>query len=546
MTDNPLTPAANILSAQVLAQIPGDALGQLQRVDRLWHNLRHRDPAQGDQAIPEVVHTSTELLPTVDWDVVICGGTLGILLGAALVRRGWRVALLERGVLRGREQEWNISRQELETFLELDLLTEAELEEAIASSFNPVRVSFHGSPELWLRDVLNLGVDPVFLLETLKNKFLAAGGKLLENTGFEGAIVHPNGVSISVNSNANPSQLSSRLLIDAMGNFSPLVQQARQGETPAGVCLVVGTCAKGFPANDTGDLIVSFTPLTTELPQHQYFWEAFPARFNPGEPQPTGRTTYMFTYLDATPQRPSLEFFFEEYLRLLPQYQGVELAQLQWRRALFGYFPSYHNSPVRFPWARILPVGDSNGGQSPVSFGGFGAMVRHLARLTRGISEALEAEMLDRPSLALLQPYQPNISVTWLFQKAMRVAVDQQLPPNQINQLLGGVFGVMAELGEDVLRPFLQDVVQFMPLTKTLLKTAIQKPNLILPIIPQVGITTLVPWVWHYLNLGTYSGISAACQLLPLTLPESLPIMPQYYYHRFLDTVNYGAGNDHY
>ena len=185
MADDPLTQAANILSSQVLAQIPGDALGQLQRVDRLWHNLRHRDPAQDQQPIPQVVHTSSELLPMVDWDVVICGGTLGILLGAALARRGWRVALLERGVLRGREQEWNISCRELETFLELDLLTEAELEEAIATSFNPVRVSFHGSPELWLRDVLNLGVDPVFLLETLKNKFLAAGGKLLENTGFD-------------------------------------------------------------------------------------------------------------------------------------------------------------------------------------------------------------------------------------------------------------------------------------------------------------------------------------------------------------------------
>ena len=36
--------------------------------------------------------------------------------------------------------------------------------------------------------------------------------------------------------------------------------------------------------------------------QGQYFWEAFPASSGP-----TDRTTYMFTYLDASPHRQSLE-----------------------------------------------------------------------------------------------------------------------------------------------------------------------------------------------------------------------------------------------
>jgi hypothetical protein len=61
------------------------------------------------------------------------------------------------------------------------------------------------------------------------------------------------------------------------------------------------------------------------------------------------------------------------------------------------------------PWSRILPIGDSAGGQSPVSFGGFGAMIRHLKRLTFGIDEALKVDSLDKNALALLQPYQPNI-----------------------------------------------------------------------------------------------------------------------------------------
>jgi len=511
------------LTEQILSQLPGDVLGRLRSADRFWQLLR-----EDTSLIPQPIKQSEEPLGTPDWDVVVCGGTLGILISTALQKRGWRVALIERGILRGREQEWNISRKELEVFLELDLLGETELKQAIATEYNPARITFAEGPDFWIRDVLNIGVDPVFLLDTLKSKFLQAGGQLYEQTAFEGAVVHPNGVLVDA-----AGGLKTRLLVDAMGHFSPIVQQVRQGEKPEGVCLVVGSCAQGFPNNDTGDLLASFTPIQNQC---QYFWEAFPAR--------DGRTTYLFTYLDAHPERPSLEFLFEEYLRLLPEYQGVELSQLEWKRVLFGFFPAYRNSPVRMPWSRILPVGDSSGGQSPVSFGGFGSMVRHLKRLTQGIHEALQCDALTQNALAELQPYQPNIAVTWLFQRAMSVGMDQHLSPNQINQLLTGVFQAMEQLGDDVLRPFLQDVVQFPGLSKTLLLTSVTKPGLILPVIPQVGLTTLLNWIVHYINLGLYSGLSPLGQLMSASV-KMLPPVPQYYCHRWADAWRYGSGGDY-
>ena len=508
---------------QILSQLPGDVLGRLRSADKLWQALR-----EDTAPVPLVIKESNEPLGTIDWDVVICGGTLGILIGSALVQRGWRVALIERGMLRGREQEWNISRKELEVFLELELLSETELKQAIATHYNPARISFFQGRDFWVQDVLNIGVDPVFLLDTLKSKFIASGGQLFEKTAFEGAAVHPDGVLVEV-----AGGLKTRLLIDAMGSFSPIVQQARLGEKPEGVCLVVGSCAQGFPKNETGDLIVSFTPIQNQC---QYFWEAFPAR--------DGRTTYLFTYLDAHPERPSLEFLFEEYLRLLPEYQGVELTQLDFKRVLFGFFPSYRNSPIRMPWSRILPVGDSSGGQSPVSFGGFGSMVRHLKRLTEGTHEALLSDTLSRNALAQLQPYQPNIAVTWLFQRAMSVGIDQKLASNQINQLLTVVFQVMEQLGDDVLRPFLQDVVQFSGLSKTLLLTALTQPGLILPVIPQVGLTTLLDWIVHYINLGIYSGLYSLGQLITEPV-KTLPPIPQYYCRRWLEAWRYGSGGDY-
>jgi lycopene cyclase CruP len=535
------------LTEEFLSQLPGDILSGLRRADRLLASLR-ADTASA----PMVVKQSQMPLGSVDWDVVICGGTLGILIGCALAQLGWRVALIERGMLRGREQEWNISRKELEVFLELNLLTADELESAITTQYNPARVSFQGGAEIWVEDVLNIGVDPVFLLETLKQRFLAAGGSLLENTPFAQATVHPDGVVVETVGEAegqrsrgaeeqrstkeeNHSLLTfkTRLLLDAMGHFSPITGQARHKQKPDGICLVVGSCAQGFGQNDAGDLLVSFTPI-----QHncQYFWEAFPAR--------DGRTTYLFTYMNAHPDHLGLEDLFEEYLRLLPEYQGVELSQLQPQRALFGFFPSYRKSPLKSPWNRILPVGDSSGNQSPLSFGGFGAMVRHLKRLTFGIHEALSTDELSISALALLAPYQPSLSVTWLFQKAMRTDFAQKTAPNQINQLLSSVFVEMQQLGNLVLKPFLQDVVQFKALTQTLLKTAIANPLLVAKVIPQVGLGTLLNWMVHYFNLGAYSALFELSKSLQVGV-KNLPPGQQYYFHRWFDAWQYGSGGDY-
>ncbi len=49
--------------------------------------------------------------------------------------------------------------------VQLGLLEVSELEEVIASEFNPVRVGFAGSPDVWTRDVLNVGVTPDTLVQ---------------------------------------------------------------------------------------------------------------------------------------------------------------------------------------------------------------------------------------------------------------------------------------------------------------------------------------------------------------------------------------------
>jgi|AntRauMFilla1563_2_1112583.scaffolds.fasta_scaffold56304_2 flavin-dependent dehydrogenase len=129
-------------------------------------------------------------------DVTICGGTLGIFVATSLAVRGLKVAVVERGVVAGRAQEWNISRKELAEMIAIGVLTAAEVEEAISIEFNPNRCGFNGGQDVWVENVLNLGVSPDVLIRHAKTRFLAHGGMLLEKTGLTEVTVHPDGAEV--------------------------------------------------------------------------------------------------------------------------------------------------------------------------------------------------------------------------------------------------------------------------------------------------------------------------------------------------------------
>lgn len=506
--------------------LPPGSGAVLEAAERQWQQWR-----QPGMAPPPVVHdVPGEVEP--DWDVIIAGATLGVFIAALLARRGLRVLLLERGLLRGRDQEWNISRAELQCLLELELLTPEQLDACIVSEFNPVRVHFDGGPDWWVRDVLNLGVDPVQLLEQVRQSFLATGGRLEENCPFEQVQVCSTGVTVQ----AGDRPWTGRLLLDAMGHGSPIARQARGGQPPDALCLVVGTCSRGPGDGDRrdADLMASFTPIADRC---QYFWEAFPAR--------EGRTTYLFTYLDPAADGPSPRQLLADYQRLLPDYQGWDLNQRTVERLLCGVLPSWQTSPLRLPWDRILPVGDSSGLQSPLSFGGFGALLRHLPRLGDGLTEALAQDRLSQRDLQQLLPYQPNLAVTWLFQHSMSLRPGEAVgDPTRINRLLVAVFGVMVALGDRTLRPFLQDVVRWPGLALTMLLAGLRHPLIVLRLLPILGPLALGRWLGHFLMLGLYTLLNG---LAPLFKPlvDRLPPAVRFRWRRRLEAWRYGSGADH-
>ncbi|MFM7886515.1 MAG: FAD-binding oxidoreductase, partial [Pseudanabaena sp.] len=157
---------------------------------------------------------------------------------------------------------------------------------------------------------------------------------------------------------------------------------------------------------------------------------------------------------------------------------------------------------------------------------------------------ALQGDWLLQADLRSLQPYQPNLSVTWLFQKSMSVAVNQKIASDRINYLLGVTFTAMEKLGDRVLYPFLQDVVQFVPLAQTMLAMSIADPVLVLKIMQQVGVITLIDWLKHYLSLAAYSFLNQVGQQFEPAITNLLPEQ-QYQLQRQIDAWKYGSGGDY-
>ncbi|KAK9806132.1 hypothetical protein WJX72_002795 [[Myrmecia] bisecta] len=533
--------------------LEGEPLKFLKASEAYWTAMRKGPSKRG----PAVVKTRHRKLGQVDYDVCVCGGTLGLFIALALQLRGHRVCIIEKRLCQGRTQEWNISRQELQVLVRLGLVTEAELRTAISSEFNPVRVGFKGGEDIWVDDCLNLGVNPKYLLDVLRERFLSVGGAIRERTAFRSAEIFTDGIAIKTATNPETMPItagdagnvvSCRLLVDCMGHWSPIVKQLRGGTKPQGMCLVVGTCADGFPEdkNRTGDLLYTMTDAAEDM---QLFWEAFPAAGG-------GRTTYMFTYADADQRRLSLEQLLDRYFELLPQYQGVPLSDLKFRRVLFGGFPCYEDSPLKPGFDRVVQVGDASASQSPLSFGGFGNMVRHIQRLTDGLDNALREDQLSKRALTLMQPYQPSLSAAWLFQRSMAFRIGQVrekrvsgsgrqasketgwLPADHVNRLLRCNFRVLRLLGDRALRPFLQDTIQWGPLTASMAGMMLTDPLVVCRVLVQVGPKVLLGWFKHYFFLGAYS-------LLHLLTKPLRGLVNSYRLLRWMDAWKWGSGQDY-
>lgn len=517
----------------------------------------------------------------VTFDVVVAGGTLGIFYATALAARGCRVAVVERGRIQGRKQEWNISREEIQALVQQNVLAQDEVEAAIVNEFSAgSRIAFpdgNGPNEIIVQGVLNLGVDPSLLVAAARERFIKLGGSVFEYSTLERVGIRENScvltlrsqatltagdgalgaggtggnatAAIDRNSELEMQTVRSRMLIDCMGSFSPIAGQSRNGQAADGACITVGACLSSnnfVDDKDSSDLICALDGVDTDS-NEQYFWEKFPA----GKSQER-RTTYMFSYGKCDPSRQTLGDALDSYVRLLPRYQLVSLENddVQVERVLFAFFPCFKDSPAKLSFDRILPVGDAAGHQSPITFGGFAACTRHLGRTTDAVFEALDMKddsLLTRNELQRLQFYNPSLSVAWLFNSFMSAkSYPTSQNRNYINELLWSNMTAMDRLGPSIQKPFLQDVVTAKGLISTVTLMVLQNPSAAIKALRFGSAEDFTSFFRHLIALCLYT-VSAP---LVVGLGDALKdrdIDPtwQYRLNRLVDAVKFGSGMDH-
>src|SRR4028119_1360734 len=427
------------------------------------------------------------------YDIIEVGGALGVIHAAVMAQLGYRVLLVERLPFGRMNREWNISRDEFQSLIDLGLFTPAEFESVIAREYiDGFNKFFDGNNPPHLRAavlytprVLNVGLDSEKLLQLCGEKLKSAGGEIWDEMEFIRADIEPDQVVVTLQHLPNQSerQVTGRLLVDAMGTASPIAWQLNGGRAFDSVCPTVGAVvAKGFEPevwdSNYGDVLYSHGDISRG---RQLIWELFP-----GADEEI--TIYLFHYHQVNSENPgSLLEMYEDFFTILPEYRRCDLEKLVWKKPTFGYIPGHFSVGSRdriVAFDRLISVGDAASLQSPLVFTGFGSLVRNLYRLTDLLDIALRHNLLSAKDLNQIRAYQSNVSVTWLFSKGMMVPTGRHLPPEQVNAMLNTFFGLLADEPPAVADTFIKDRFSWLTFNRLALKAAWRNP-------------ALLPWIWE-------------------------------------------------
>ena len=505
-----------------------------------WWEQRWRDSVKNPQQPKEVIFRSnTASTREPDYDLIYIGGALGVIHAAVMAQKGYRVLLVERLPFGKMNREWNISRDEFQSLINLGLFTPQEFESVIAAeyidgfskffdAYNPPHLK---AAVLHTPKVLNIAIDAEKLLRFCGDKLRQAGGEIWDETEFVRADISDTEVTLKLTHlpTQTSKQATARLAIDAMGTASPIAWQLNGGRAFDSVCPTVGgVIESGFAPEvwdkDYGDVLNSHGDISRG---RQLIWELFPG--GNGE-----LTFYLFHYHQVHPENPgSLLEMYEDFFTILPEYRRCDMEKLVWKKPTFGYIPGHFSVGDRdrtVAFDRLVAIGDAASLQSPLIFTGFGSLVRNLERLTTLLHTALQHDLLSVRDLNQIRAYQSNISVTWLFSKGMMVPTGKTLPPQRINSMLNTFFGLLANEPPEVADTFIKDRTDWLTFTRLALIAARKNPALLIWIWEMAGSKDLIRWLGSYLtfNLDALRNLLLA-GWFPGVLKQSQPWLEKQY-----------------
>lgn len=458
-------------SARALDRLRERAGAEL--VDRIEHLDRTRTARPQDRALPP-----PDADATVDADVVLAGGGLSLLVAAELARLGLRVVVVERARAGRAHREWNASDRELAPLVEAGIVTPVELGELVVGRYDDGVCAFHEGTPRRVRGVLDRAVDAGPLLARVRDVAESRGVRFVEGATVDALGAGRRAVRVGF-SGREAGEIVARVLVDARGAASPHATADLVCPTVGGVMrgLREGT-GPGLVDPRVGDILV-----TTEHARdgRQHVWEGFPGR--PGEV-----TVYLFYYARARDVRgPALADLYARFFDTLPDYKEGE-GHLE--RPTFGYIPGWSRlAPAPSPPSpRVVLVGDAAARHSPLTFCGFGAMLRSFRPTAAAIASAIEE------GRAPPRHVEPELDVHAWTGALASVMASGAMRDGSLNGLLDAAFGVLEEMGNDAFADLLQDRMGGAAFTDFLRRTGARHPAVYREVLGALGPVGALVW----------------------------------------------------
>ena len=479
-------------------------LNRIWEIEQRWQAFR-----ENPQQTEEVVFFDSapkDLEIEGEFEIVYAGGTLGLLHAAVMAAKyNRKVLVFDAHTVGVTHRDWNISDEELQEFVRLELFTKEEIETAVANRYKTGFVKFYDAnssiktPPLFMDNVLDVAVEADKLLEIAVRKLKKTDSKIINNLRFIRAYVLRDKVLIECEDAKNGRRrlFSAKLFVDSTGTNSAVSRQLNAGKSITHVCPTVGTVAKGFKRG-TGEKEVDFSVgeilVSTEdaSDNRQLMWEGFA-----GNPLRDEYTTYLFFY-DSVESKAdkSLLRLFENYFEKLPDYKmknGV------WRvvKPVFGYIPSVHHrgwtNVKKTATSRILLIGDAAGLSSPLTFCGFGSHVRNLRKLTAETEHLLRENLFDEKSLSKINAYEPRVAQMASLAEFMRPT--EAGKSSAVNETMNAVMSALQSLNKNISREMFQDRISTASFKKVLMKTAQIHPAVFKKMFAHLGTKGAFWWV---------------------------------------------------
>lgn len=478
-------------------------LRRIHEIDQRWQKAR-----SAREETPQTIEFTERNygVDVFDFDIIYAGGTLGLLHAAVMSHRYRRKVLVVDAHRVGEtHRDWNISDEELQSFIRVGLFSEEEIEKAVVNRYRTGFVKFSDTnssiktPKLFMDKVLDVAIDANILLEHAKEKLIRSGSVVLDRHLLRQSRVFRDCVEVTLEDcgSGTSKTLRAKLLCDATGTNSDISRQLNSGRSITHICPTVGTVSTGFIHGkaddevdfDIGEILVSTEDITEG---RQLIWEGFA-----GSREKDEYTTYLFFYDSVdSPADKSLFPLFEEYFRKLSTYKKPGP---NWKvvKPVYGYIPSIHHhtwkNAKRTAADRILLIGDAAGLSSPLTFCGFGSHVRNLERLTEMTETAFNNNAFDEGSLAEINAYEANVSQMASLAEFMR-----PMPRSEsfvVNETMNAVMKALENLAPEIRKQLFQDRVTFKSFAKVLKETATLHPKVFKLMFEHLGVKGAFWWI---------------------------------------------------